>query len=88
MPSALGDALVKLDVPAVVRDSTVTPVVAARDPLMVQELRDLQPPAVDAAKVDAVLSLLSAETALLERWADAYDRADVRGSGASRSASA
>ena len=42
----------------------------------VQELRDLQPPSVDVAKVDAVLSLLSAETAVLDKWANAYDDLD------------
>ena len=42
----------------------------------VQELRDLQPPAVDAARVDAVLSLLSTETAVLDKWANAYDDLD------------
>ena len=42
----------------------------------VQELRDLQPPPADAAKVDAVLSLLSAETAVLDKWANAYDDLD------------
>jgi hypothetical protein len=42
----------------------------------VQELRDLQPPAADAAQVDAVLSLLSAETAVLDKWANAYDELD------------
>ena len=42
----------------------------------VQELRDLQPPLADAAKVDAVLSLLSAEREVLDRWANAYDDLD------------
>ena len=42
----------------------------------VQELRDLQPPPADAPKVDAVLSLLSAESAVLDKWADAYDDLD------------
>ena len=42
----------------------------------VQELRDLQPPPADAAKVDAVLPLLSAETAVLDKWANAYDDLD------------
>jgi hypothetical protein len=42
----------------------------------IQELRDLQPPPVDAAEVNAVLSLLTTETAVLERWANAYDELD------------
>ena len=42
----------------------------------VQELRDLQPPPADAAKVDAVLSRLSAETEVLDRWANAYEDLD------------
>lgn len=42
----------------------------------VKELRDLQPPAADAARVEAVLSLVGAETALLDRWANAYDELD------------
>ena len=42
----------------------------------IQELRNLQPPPADAPKVDAVLSLLSAESAVLDKWADAYDDLD------------
>jgi hypothetical protein len=42
----------------------------------VQELRDLQPQPADAAKVDAILSLLSAESAVLDKWANAYDDLD------------
>ena len=39
----------------------------------VEELRGLQPPAVDAAAVAAVFSLLDAETRIIDSWANAYD---------------
>ena len=39
----------------------------------VQELRGLQPPAADVAKVDSVLALVGAETVVIDRWARAYD---------------
>ena len=43
----------------------------------VQELRGLQPPAADAATVDSVLSLVGAETVVIDRWAKAYDNLDA-----------
>lgn len=43
----------------------------------VEELRGQQPPPADAGRVASILSLVSAETAVLERWADAYDRASA-----------
>jgi hypothetical protein len=45
----------------------------------VEELRGLEPPAADAARVDSILSLVSAEADVLDRWADAYDDADAGG---------
>ena len=42
----------------------------------VQELRTLQPPAADSATVDSVLSLVGAETVVIDRWAKAYDDLD------------
>jgi hypothetical protein len=45
----------------------------------VAEVRALQPPAPDAATVSSILSLLSAESDVLERWADAYDAGDAAG---------
>jgi hypothetical protein len=45
----------------------------------VDELRGLQPPPADAEMVDTILSLVSAETGVIERWADAYDEADAAG---------
>jgi hypothetical protein len=42
----------------------------------VEELRVQQPPA-DAGRVASILSLVGAEVSVLERWADAYDRADA-----------
>jgi hypothetical protein len=42
----------------------------------VEELRRLQPPPADLATVDSILSLVSAETGVIDRWGDAYDAAD------------
>lgn len=43
----------------------------------VEELRVQQPPPADAGRVASILSLVGAEVSVLERWADAYDRADA-----------
>jgi hypothetical protein len=45
----------------------------------VAEVRALQPPPADAATVSSILSLVSAETDVIERWADAYDAGDAAG---------
>jgi len=45
----------------------------------VAELRTLQVPPEDAATVDQVLSLVAAETRVIDRWADAYDEGDAAG---------
>ena len=42
-------------------------------------LRGLQQPAADAATIDSILSLVSAETNVIDRWAAAYDRLDEGG---------
>jgi hypothetical protein len=39
----------------------------------VQELQALQPPSADAATIDSILSLVEAETGIVDRWANAYD---------------
>lgn len=39
----------------------------------VAELRSLQPPPTDRPAVDEILSLIGAETRVIDRWADAYD---------------
>ena len=44
----------------------------------VEELRAVPPPRADIGLVASILSLVSAETAVLERWADAYDRGDAK----------
>jgi hypothetical protein len=45
----------------------------------VAEVRALQPPAADAATVSSILSLVSAETDVIDWWADAYDAGDAAG---------
>jgi hypothetical protein len=44
----------------------------------VGELRGLQLPAADAATIHSILSLVGAETNMLDRWAAAYGRLDER----------
>jgi hypothetical protein len=44
----------------------------------VGELRGLQLPAADAATIHSILSLVGAETNMLDRWAAAYYRLDER----------
>jgi hypothetical protein len=43
----------------------------------VQEVRGLQPPAADAETVDSILTLVGAETVVIDRWAMAYDDLDA-----------
>ena len=45
----------------------------------VDELRGLQPPTAAAETVGTILSLVSAETGVIDMWADAYDAADAAG---------
>ena len=54
----------------------------------VEELRVLQPPAADAATVDSVLSMVGAETVLIDRWAKATTTSTPKQSDGSRFASA
>jgi len=42
----------------------------------IEELRAQQPPAVDAATVGSILSLVGAEADLIDRWTAAYDDLD------------
>jgi hypothetical protein len=52
----------------------------ASDNLMVevQELRALQPPTADASTLGSMLSILSAQAAEIDDWADAYDKLDAQ----------
>jgi hypothetical protein len=43
----------------------------------VEELRRLQPPSGDRATVDSILSLVDAETGIIDSWAKAYDDLDA-----------
>ena len=43
----------------------------------VEELRGLQPPPADTTTLNSILSLVSAETGVIDRWADAYDAGEA-----------
>ena len=43
----------------------------------VQELEALQPPSGDVTRVGSILSLVRAETTLIDKWAEAYDDLDA-----------